>query len=168
MKQSKTMYYLPGIIVICLGIFILTIETPDRTIRFGADFYTETYQAIATVAHIIKVSSSMLLIAWGTVSLGKGSADAGRSDLILDRLDALEQAIVAENVKSGESDAESSEPAANEPALTPTEPEVLPVEPMEAAAEQPVGPEPPAEVIEGQNEGDSTEESAAPTAEVEV
>lgn len=160
MKQSKVMYYLPGIIVICIGFYVLTIETPDTTIRFGADFYTETYQAIAEIAHLIKVVTGSLLIALGIISVGKGAADAGRCDLMLGRLDALEKAI-AESAKNNKVSSESSELPAVDLAPTPAEPEVFTVEPVDTVADgQPVGPEPPAEMVESQSSQDAAEENA--------
>ena len=92
-KQPKAMFYLPGIIAICLGIAVLGVETPDRTIRFGADFYTETYQAIAEVSHVIKTVAAYFLFALGAISLGKGMTEAKRSDLMFEELGAIRKAL---------------------------------------------------------------------------
>lgn len=92
-KQPKAMFYVPGIIAIGIGIAVLGIETPDRTIRFGADFYTETYQAIAEVAYVIKTTVAYLLFALGALSLGRGMTEAKRSDLVLEELGTLRMAV---------------------------------------------------------------------------
>ena len=92
-KQPKAMFYVPGIIAICIGMAVLGIETPDRTIRFGADFYTETYQAIAEVSHVIKTVAAYVLFALGALSLGKGMVEAKRSDLMLEELGAIRMAL---------------------------------------------------------------------------
>ena len=88
-KQPKAMFYLPGIIAICLGIAVLGVETPDRTIRFGADFYTET----AEVSHVIKTVAAYFLFALGAISLGKGMTEAKRSDLMFEELGAIRKAL---------------------------------------------------------------------------
>lgn len=97
-KPSRTLYYVPGIIVICMGLVILTAEVPSEEIRFGADFYTESYQAIAAVARILKNAIGTLIIALGIDSLLKGAAEAKQADLVLERLDAIREAVAAGNV----------------------------------------------------------------------
>lgn len=92
-KQSKVLFYLPGVVAICLSLAALGIETPDRTIRFGADFYTETYQAIASVAYVVKMAATFVLLALGAIALGWGMLEAKRSDLILEELGAIRAAL---------------------------------------------------------------------------
>lgn len=132
-KQPKAMFYLPGIIAICLGLAALGIETPDRTIRFGADFYTETYQAIAEVSHVIKTVAAYFLFALGAISLGKGMTEAKRSDLMLEELGAIRMAL--EESKSRETTAAPTEAAPEVPeALADVADGTTPVGPRDAAS----------------------------------
>ena len=57
--------FVPGILSVILGIVILTTKTPSVTTMFGADFYTECYQAIADVAVLLKYGFGFLLLALG-------------------------------------------------------------------------------------------------------
>ena len=143
-KQPKGMFYVPGIIAIGIGIAVLGIETPDRTIQFGADFYTETYQAIAEVAFVIKTVTAYVLFALGTLSLGKGMTEAKRSDLGLEELGAIREALeeikthkaVETPAESTFKAAEASETAVEAPSST------APVElQAEASAEPPSEPQ---------------------------
>lgn len=64
-SAKDVLRFIPGILSVILGIVILTTKTPSVTTRFGADFYTECYQAIADVAVLLKYGFGFLLLALG-------------------------------------------------------------------------------------------------------
>ena len=157
-KQPKSMFYVPGIIAIGIGIAVLGIETPDRTIRFGADFYTETYQAIAEVAYVIKTVTAYALFALGTLSLGKGMTEAKRSDLVLEELGEIREAL--EEIKAHKTVDVPVEPTSevlevSEALEVPEVPEAVIDAPSDTAPVEPIGEasvEPSIEVAEAPQE----------------
>lgn len=61
----KVMYILAGVVGIILGAVMIGTDVPDLNIRFGADFYTESYQATASACELIKKGFGYLLLYLG-------------------------------------------------------------------------------------------------------
>ncbi len=65
----------PGGFSLLLGMSMLGSKSPDVTVAFGADFYTESYRAIADVAVLSKTGFGFLLLAFGAWLICRGIAE---------------------------------------------------------------------------------------------
>ena len=73
-RRARKVYdwlgFFGGVFALALGIVMLTQGTPDASIVFRGDFYTEAYLAMASIAFILKIGFFGLLFSVGLGLMG--------------------------------------------------------------------------------------------------